>query len=102
MGVIFQLKERRQVNLASSLLSAQYSGFIKAKGPELGSVTAVCIPALQHDPLLVPQNPESSTVQGREKGEEECRFGVRLALTAHSNIVHLAFHRSTAMMVVWP
>lgn len=57
------------MNLASSLLSAQYSGFIKAKGPELGTVTAVCLPTLQHDPLLVPQNLESSTV-GKERREK--------------------------------
>lgn len=54
------------MNLASSLLSAQDSGFIKAQGPELGTGTAVCLPTLPQAPLLVP----SPLQQGVERKEE--------------------------------
>lgn len=71
MGVISQLKEWRPMNLDSSHFVHSVLWLHQSRRSRARSChCSPCLPALSHNPLLVPRNPESSTVGGRRKGEE--------------------------------
>lgn len=72
MRVTSQLQVWRSKNLDSSCFVHSVLWIHQGRRPRARSFHGCpYLSAFYHDPLLVPRNPASSTVEGQRKGEEE-------------------------------